>query len=116
MYSCFLAADEQQGLNQDEDISLYKENPEDLMRQETDGPQAEQPEFVSCGQILQDKEEEKLNTVQKRDHIFLFLEVKETFLTTYVRKTPWRSKERGCHLIASNVNLPIGLFTRLHLG
>ena len=83
------------------------------MRQETDGPQAEQPEFVSCGQILQDEEEEKLNTVQV---IFLTLEVKESFLTTPVRKAPWRSKKRGCHLIASNVNLPIGLFTRIHLS
>ena len=95
---------------------MYKENPEDLMRQETDGPQAQQPEFVSCGQILQDEEEEKLNTVQIRDHIFLTLEVKESFLTTPVRKAPWRSKETGCHLIASNVNLPIGLFTRIHLS
>ena len=95
---------------------MHKENPEDLMRQETDGPQAEQPEFVSCGQILQDEEEEKLNTVQIRDHIFLILKVKETFLTTYVRKTPWRSKQKGCHLIASNVNPSLSLFTRLHLG
>ena len=95
---------------------MHKENPEDLIRQETDGPQAEQPEFVSCGQILQDEEEEKLNTVQIRDYIFLILKVKETFLTTYVRKTPWRSKEKGCHLIASNVNPSLGLFTRLHLG
>ena len=36
------------------------------MRQEIDGPQDEQPEFVSCGQILQDEEKEKLNTVQIR--------------------------------------------------
>ena len=30
-----------------------------LLRQEIDGPQAEQLEFVPCGQILQDEEKEK---------------------------------------------------------
>ena len=53
------------------------------MRQEIDGPQAEQLEFVTCGQILQDEEEEELSPAQIRDHIFLILKVKETFLTIH---------------------------------
>ena len=32
------------------------------------------------------------------------------------RKAPWRSKERGCHLIVHDVNLPTGLFAEIHLG
>ena len=56
------------------------------MRQEIDGPQAEQLEFVPCGQILQDKDEEELSPAQLRDHIFLILEVKETFPTIHVQK------------------------------
>ena len=39
-----------------------------------------------CGQILQDEEEEKLSPTQIRDHIFLVLEVKETFLTIHPLK------------------------------
>ena len=42
--------------------------------------QAEQLEFVPCGQILEDDVEEELSPAQIRDHIFLILEVKETCL------------------------------------
>ena len=46
------------------------------------GPcQSEQLEFVSCGQILQDEEQEELNPAQ----IFLILQVKETFPTVCVQ-------------------------------
>ena len=42
---------------------------------------SEQLEFVSCGQILQDEEQEELNPAQ----IFLILQVKETFPTVCVQ-------------------------------
>ena len=56
------------------------------LRQETDGPQAEQLESVPSGQILQDEEEEELNPAQIRNHPFLILKVKDTFLTTHTQK------------------------------
>ena len=56
------------------------------LRQEIDGPQAEQLGFVPCGQILQVEEEEELSPAQIRDHIFLILEVKETLLTIREQK------------------------------
>lgn len=46
-----------------------------------DGPQAGQLEFVSCGQTLQDGEEEELSLAQIGGHVFLILKVKVTFLT-----------------------------------
>ena len=57
-----------------------------LLRQETDRPQSEQ-EFVPCGQILQEEEEEELSPAQIRDHVFLILKFKETFLTTHKQKS-----------------------------
>ena len=58
------------------------------MRQEIDGPQAEQLEFVPpCGQIVQDEDNSRRiigeagSCPDKRDHVFLIVEVKETFLT-----------------------------------
>ena len=51
-----------------------------------------------------------------RDRILLILEVIEIFLTTHAQKAPWRSKGRGCYLIVSDVNLPIDLLARIHLG
>ena len=43
--------------------------------------------FVHCWEILQNsRREEKLSSAQVRDHIFLILEVMETFLTTHVQK------------------------------
>ena len=42
---------------------------------------SEQLEFFSCGQILQDEEQEELNPAQ----IFLILQVKETFPTVCVQ-------------------------------
>ena len=66
-----------------------------ILRQEIDEPQNEQLEFISCGQILQDEEEKKLSPAQIRDHIFLILEVKETFLTTHVQKGSMKVKMEG---------------------
>ena len=86
------------------------------LRQEIDGPQAEQPEFVPCGQILQDEEEEELSPAQISDQIFLTLEVKENFLTTHAQKSSWRSKGRGYYPIVSDIKLPTGFFARIHLG
>ena len=58
-----------------------------ILRQEVDGLQAEQLEFVACGEILQDEEEEEeLSPAQIRDHIFLILKVKETFPTIQAQK------------------------------
>ena len=56
--------------------------------QKIDGTQAEQQKFVPCGQILQDEEEEKPSPawIKDRDHVFLILEVKETFLTICEQK------------------------------
>ena len=42
-------------------MSLGTDLPEMDLRQETDGPQAEQLEFVACGQILQDEKEKELS-------------------------------------------------------
>ena len=57
-----------------------------VSRQEIDGPQAEQLEFVSYGQILQDEEKEALSPSQIRDHVFLILKVKETFPATHAQE------------------------------
>ena len=57
-----------------------------VLRQEIDGPRAEQLEFVPCGQILQDEEEEELSPFQIRNHIFLILEVKENFPTIHAQE------------------------------
>ena len=65
------------------------------MKQEIDGPQAEQLEFVPCGQILQDEEEEELSPAQIRDHIFLIFKVKETFLTAHAQKGSLKARKGG---------------------
>ena len=64
-----------------------------LLRQEIDGPQAEQLEFVPCGQILQDEEDEELSPAQRRHHMFLILKVKETFPTTHAQKASLEVKK-----------------------
>ena len=65
-----------------------------ILRQEIDGPQAEQLEFVPCGQILQDEAEEELSLpqIKDRDHIFLILKVKETFSTIHVQRSSFEVK------------------------
>ena len=68
------------------------------MRQEIPGPQADQLEVVSCGQILQNsRREEKLSPahIKDRGHIFLILKVKETFPATQVQKGSLKVKKGG---------------------
>ena len=45
-------------------------------------------EFVPCGQIPQDEEEEELSSAQLKDrhHVFLIHKVKESFLTVHAEK------------------------------
>ena len=90
------------------------------MTQEIDGSQAEQLEFIPCGQILQNnRREEKPSPAQTRDHMYLILEVKEAFLTTHVQKVSLKIKRGGGvarHPIVGDVNLLINLFTRIHFG
>ena len=53
-----------------------------LLRQKADGPlQGKQFEFIPCGQKLQDNGERRPGSALIKDHIFLILEVRETFLT-----------------------------------
>ena len=49
------------------------------MRQELNGLGAVQLDFVPCGQVSQDKEEEELSPAQKWDSTFLILKVQRTF-------------------------------------
>ena len=62
------------------------------------------------------KEELSPAQINDRDHVFLILELKENFQLYMCKKAPQKSKGRGCHLIVSNVNLPIGFFARIHIG
>ena len=93
-----------------------------FLRQEIDGPQAAQLESVPCGQILQDKDNsgsrEELSPAQIRDKEtpFLILEVKEAFLTTHTQNGSSGVKGEGTPPIGGDVNLPTGLFARIHLG
>ena len=85
------------------------------MRQEVDGPQAKQLEFVPCGQILQDEDnsrrEEKLSLplIKKTPHIPY--SQSQGDLPDYTRAKRLLGGQKG-----SDVNLPIGLFSRIHLG
>ena len=82
------------------------------LRQETDGPQAEQ--FLPCGQKLHNSRNatkagwwRRLDPAQIKDHIFLILEVKETSRTTHAQKGSLEVKrEGGGHPIVSDVNYP----------
>jgi len=69
-----------------------------VVRQEISGPQADQPEVISCGQILQNsRKEEKLSPayINDRGHIFLILKVKETFPTTQAQKGSLKVRKGG---------------------
>ena len=91
-----------------------------IVRQEIDGPQSEQLEFVPCGQILQNgRREEKLSPVQirdKRPHILHSRSQGDLPDYTHAEGLLGGQKGRGRHLIVSDVNLPIGLFAGIHLG
>ena len=90
------------------------------MRQEIDVPRAEQLEFVPCGQILQDennsRSEEDLSPAQIETTYFSFLRSRRHSQQHMHRKAPKGPKKRGNHPMVDDVNLPIGLFTRIHLG
>ena len=70
------------------------------MRQEINGPQTEWQDIVPCGQVLQDEEEE-LSPAQMRDHVFLILEVKETFPTIYAQEGFLEVKRERCQITHS---------------
>ena len=80
---------------------MYEEPSNLPLRPETEEPHMEQLESVPCGQTLQDEDnsrrEEKLSPVWKkiRDHIFLILEIKETFPTTHAQKGSLGAKREG---------------------
>ena len=90
---------------------------------EIDGPQAEQLEFVPCGQIHQDKDngrrEEKLSPAQIREKETTYSSFSKSRSPSRLhmrREAPWRSKGRGIQTTVGDGNLPIGLFARVHLG
>ena len=69
------------------------------MEQEVDGPQAEQLDFVPYRQIFQNSKSERRAELcqdkRLKNHIFLILKVKETFLTTHVQKGSFEVKRKG---------------------
>ena len=81
-----------------------------ILRQEIDGPQAEQLEFVPCGQILQNsRREEKLRPAQvrgKRPHIPHSRRQGDLPDYTCAERLLKGQKGRGCHPIVGDVNLP----------
>ena len=55
-------------------------------------------------QILQDEEEKKLSPTQIRDYIFLILVFRGTFSNIHAQR------------VSLEVNFPIVVFSRIHLG
>ena len=66
----------------------YRGREKALLRQEIDGPQAEQLMSLPRGSRA-------LLRLGIKDHIFLILEVKEIFLTTHVQKGSLEVKKGG---------------------
>ena len=90
----------------------------DLLRQEIDGPQADEVELVSCGQTLQDEDNsrrEKLGHAQRETSYSSFRRSRTPSQLRMHRKALQRSK-LGYHPLIDDVNIPIGLFTRIHFG
>jgi len=92
------------------------------LRQEMDGPQAEQLEPVPCGQILWDKDnsrrEKTLSPAQIRDNKTRYsslLRAKRPSRLHRHRKAPQKSEGREHHPTVSDVNLPIILFAGILL-
>ena len=69
-----------------------------------------------CSKVKTSRWEEETSPAQTRDHIFLTLELKETFPTTHAQKGSWGSKGRGRHPTVGDVHLPVGFFAGSHLG
>lgn len=84
---------------------------------------AGQLESVPCGHIVQDKDnsrkEEKLSPVQIRDKKTTrssFLRSRRPSNCTCTVRLLRGQIGRGHHHVVSDVDLPIGLLTRIHLG
>ena len=78
-----------------------------------DGPQAEQLEFVPCGQILQNIDSRSERGAEpcpeKRPHVSH--SPGQGDLPDYTRAERLLGGQKGC-----DVNLSIGVFARVHLG
>ena len=91
------------------------------LRQEIDGSQGEQLESAPCRQILQDEENsrirEELSPAQIREETTdsSFSRSRRPSQLHKQRNAHWGSKMQGCHSAVGDVNIPIGLFARLHL-
>ena len=93
------------------------------LEQETDGPQTAQLEFVFSGQILQEednsKREEKLSSAQIKDKRATFSHSQgQGDIPTYTCAEVFLGGQRGRghHPTVGDVNLPISLFSSIHLG
>ena len=91
--------------------------------QQTDGPQAAQLEFVLSGQILQEEDnsrrEEKLSSAQIKDKQATFSHSQgKGDLPTYTCAEMFLQGQKGRvhHPTVGDVNLPISLFSRIHLA
>ena len=92
------------------------------LKQEIDGPQAEQLGLVPCAQMLQDEDnsrsEEEMSTAQMRDEettYLSFLRSRRPPPLHMHRKAPWGSKREGappCEVTSTT----IGLFIRIPFG
>lgn len=98
------------------DLSIFvaplKDQEGIILEAEIDGVQAEQLEFVPCGQIRKMKKERVWVLPRIRDNMFSFLRSRRPSQLHMCRKAPWRLKQEG----GSDINLFIGLFTRIHLA
>lgn len=87
------------------------------LRQEIDGSQAEQLELLPVDRYSKVAGlREELSPAQTRDLGFLILKVSETFPTGHAQKGCSEIKREGASPHVSDINLPIGLFARTHLG
>ena len=89
------------------------------LRQEIDGPQAGQLELSPVdrySKITGMREELSTAQIKDRDNIFLFLEVKKTFLTIHAQKGSLEVKREGASPHSKRCQPTLGRFTRIHLG
>ena len=87
-------------------------------RQEMDESQAEEPEFVPCGQIhskMAGGEEKPCLDKREKKHIFLNLKSRRPSWLHMCRKAPWRSKREETSPHNKWSWLSIGLFPRICL-
>ena len=87
------------------------------LRQEIDGPQAQQLELFPVARYSRVAGfREELSPAQIRDLVFLILKVSETFPTIHAQKSSSEVKREGASSHVSDSNLPIGLSARTYLG